>query len=420
LNLNSKPSSETQLAQVFRAESGRLIAALMSQCRDIQLAEDALQDALTQAVSQWPSKGFPSNPRAWLYAVSRRRLIDRLRQTKRHDEQQIAEHIHECLTPEQAPLEAQQEIPDERLKLIFICCHPALSEQAQLALTLKTLCGLTVKEIARAFLISEVTLNQRLVRAKRKIKVKGISYEVPTHDNVEHRLDSVLSVIYLIYNESYSAYEGQTLTRNDLAQEAIRLARVLYRFLPKPSVAGLLALLLFHQSRSPARQSQTESFIPLAMQDRDQWNQALIAEGRKLLLTAITKGQAEKYQIQAAISALHSEAKSWQETDWQQIQLLYLSLLQQEPNPIVELNMLVALAQCGQTEQALRRIYTLEQDLGQYQPYFAARADLETKLSKRDAAIHSYSKAIKMTKNTPERDFLIKQLGKVDKLPTIP
>lgn len=406
-------SSEAQLAQVFRAGSGRLIAALVSQCRDLQVAEDALQDAVTQALAQWPNKGLPTNPQAWLFAVSRRRLIDRLRQTKRRDEMQIAEHIHECLTPDQAPLEAQQEIPDERLKLIFTCCHPALSEQAQLALTLKTLCGLTVKEIARAFLISETTLNQRLVRAKRKIKANGIAYEVPTQDNIEKRLSSVLSVIYLIYNESYSAYEGQTLTRNDLAEEAIRLARVLYTLLPKPSAAGLLALLLFHQSRSPARQSKTQSFIPLEMQNRDLWNQAQIAEGRKLLLTAIAKGQAEKYQIQAAISALHSEAKNWQETDWKQIRLLYASLLRHEPTPIVELNMLVALALSGQPERALASIYSLEQKLDQYQPYFAARADLEAKLSKPDAAIRSYNQAIRMTKNTPERDFLIKQRDKL-------
>ena len=264
--------------------------------------------------------------------------------------------IADSLQPEQLESEAAQPIPDERLKLIFTCCHPALNQQSQVALTLKTLCGLSAREIARAYLISEIAMNQRLVRAKQKIKKAGIPYRVPGKADLEERLDSVLATIYLIYNESYSAYEGQTLTREDLAEEAIRLAEILHKLLPTPEVAGLLALMLLHQARSPARCSTERAFIPLQEQDRGLWNQQKISAGRHVLLQALDQGKPGKYQLQASISALHSEAASWQETDWKQIFLLYLTLYEAEPTPVIMLNGIVALANSGRADEALHRL----------------------------------------------------------------
>jgi RNA polymerase sigma-70 factor (ECF subfamily) len=304
--------------------------------------------------------------------------------------------------------EAEHPIPDERLKLIFTCCHPSLSEQAQTALTLKTLCGLSAREIARAYLVSEVTMNQRLTRAKQKIKKAGIAYKVPETDNLEERLPSVLSVIYLIFNESYTAFEGKTLTRQDLANEAIRLAKVLYRLLPRPDIAGLLCLVLLHTSRI-AGSNQALTFITLEKQDRSLWDQTEIEEARTLLLRVMSEGKPDQYQIQAAISALHAQAQDWVATDWTQIILLYDELYKLNPSPVVKLNQSVALANSGNKELALVQLNKLEEALKDYQPFYAARADLARQLSKIELAIQSYQKAISMSKNAIERDYLIAQ-----------
>jgi RNA polymerase sigma-70 factor (ECF subfamily) len=406
-------SIQNDLARLFRAKSGRILAALVSQCRDFQLAEDSLQDALVQASEYWQKNAPPHNPEAWLLTVAKRRMIDRLRQSKIHANEPMLAAIVDNMQVEQLDAESEQTIPDERLKLIFTCCHPALNQHARVALTLKTLCGLSAREIARAYLVSETTMNQRLVRAKQKISKAGITYAVPKSEALAERLDSVLAVIYLIYNESYSAFEGQSLTREDLANEAIRLARVLSRLLPQPECSGLLALMLLHHSRSPARASETQSFIPLEHQDRTQWNHQQALEGRNILLAALAEGQAGKYQLQAAISALHSESPSWEDTDWEQILLLYLTLYEQEPSPVIKLNSLVALAQSGKAAEALKQLDSLSCELTNYQPFHAAVAYIQAKLNMNQLAEKSYQRAISLTKNSAEKDFLMRQFEKL-------
>ena len=401
------------LARIFRARYGQLIATLVAKCGDIQLAEDALQHAFLQASEKWAGDEAPNKPEAWLFTVAKRHLIDKLRQSSRQSAEHTLIAISESMQLDQAVSEGAQAIPDERLKLIFTCCHPALKPQAQVALTLKTLCGISAREIARAYLVSETTMNQRLVRAKQKIRKAGIAYEVPQGEALNDRLASVLAVIYLIYNESYSAFEGQTLTRKDLAEEAIRLARVLHRMLPATEVSGLLALMLLHQSRQPARSNDTQSFVTLEQQNRALWDQHKISEGRTVLLSALAQGKPGKYQLQAAISALHSEADSWLKTDWQQITLLYRALYKAEPSPIVKLNGLVAMAQSGREQEALEQIKALSDQLAEYQPFYAAKAELENRLSLTAEAKLSYRQAIKRTKNQAEKKFLEERLANI-------
>jgi len=388
------------------------MALLVSQCGDLQLAEDALQDACLQAAEQWPISA-PRNAAAWLLTAARRRLIDRLRKSSNSRDQHTLGLIVDALNTEQADAEDKQTIPDERLKLIFTCCHPSLNQRSQVALTLKTVCGLDSKEIARAYLVSEVTMNQRLVRAKKKIRTAGIGYKIPEKDDLEDRLDSVLTTVYLIYNESYSAYEGQSLTRKELANEAIRLGQNLYTLLPEPEAGGLLALMLLHQSRQPSRSSDKQCFIPLEQQDRSNWDKVKIEKGKKLLLYCLSQGRPDKYQLQAAISALHSEAENWSQTDWQQIRLLYLELYKKLPTPVVQLNALVALAHSGNIKKAFSGLEELSSDLVDYTPFHAARADILSKLGKNKMAISSYQKAIDMTHNQAERNFLTKQRAKL-------
>lgn len=404
--------SQDTLARVFRTESGRVLAALIAQLRDFDLAEDALQDAITEALRVWPKIGTPDNGAAWLLTVARRRAIDRIRRSSVRNSEQTQATLQQ-LAEDTSMAETDFTIPDERLRLIFTCCHPALSPEAQVALTLKTLCGLTVREIARAFLTSEPTMNQRLTRAKAKIRDAGISYEVPEQADIVARLEPVLSVIYLIYNESYSAYEGANLTRADLANEAIRLAEILRHLLPLPEVSGLLALMILHNARREARVDGAGDMITLEDQSRDLWDVKAIVKGKKLLLHTLAARRPGPYQIQAAISALHSEATSWAKTDWQQITGLYSALMTLTPSPVVALNRAVALANFGEVSEALMQIQALEPDLPNYQPFFAARADLFRRSGETAAAHADYSRALELCQNAAEKRFFEAKLAEL-------
>ncbi len=403
----------SDLARVFRAESGRLLAALMLHTRSIDVAEDALQEAFLQASEKWPQSGTPRNKAAWLLTVARRRLIDHIRKDTLRNAESTIQTIEDLLPQNDDIQEQDYPIPDERLRLIFTCCHPALASNVRVPLTLKTLCGLSVREIARAFLSSEASMQQRLTRAKRKIRDAGIAYAVPENDALDERLESVLSVIYLIYNESYTAFEGQSLTRDDLAKEAIHLARVLYELLPKPEVAGLLSLLLLHDSRRSARSSGTQAFIPLEYQDRSQWNQTQIQEGTSIVLTAMSDAKPGIYQLQAAISALHAISPDWASTDWPQIYQLYGILYQLNPSPVVALNQCVAQAYYGELDAAYVRLSKLEDALKSYQPFYAAKAELALRLGEKETAIDNFSLAISLTKNTAEKDFLLEKKNQI-------
>lgn len=397
--------------RLYRTKSGKIIAALAYWAKDIDLAEDAVQEAFEQAMLQWPIKGIPTSTSAWLHTVAKRKIIDQLRQSKSRNTDKVLFELEQQFGKEDGGyFESDEAIPDERLRLIFTCCHPALSAEAQIALTLKTLCGLTAREIARAFLTSESTMLQRLTRAKRKIKQAGISYKVPESGDLKQRLNEVLSVVYLIFNESFNAYEGQTLSRQDLANEAIRLSIVLRQLMPSPEVIGLYCLLQLSDARTPARSSATRPYIPLAEQDRTLWKHNQIAEAKALLLDVLGQGNTGPYQIQAAISALHATSVDWVSTDWHQIILLYDNLLQACPSPITRLNQLVAIAQYQTVDDAYRQLLRLDPDLANYQPYYATKAEFERQMQRYIDAEHSYQQAIKMTQNSSERDFLLNQL----------
>ncbi|HCH32136.1 MAG TPA: RNA polymerase subunit sigma-24 [Oceanospirillaceae bacterium] len=401
------------LTQLMRAEYGRLVGALVAMAGDLSLAEDALQEACAQALEQWQAKGHPQNPAAWLLTTARRRLVDQLRKTKHQNADATQQALLDTHPIHHTDDYTDDDMPDHRLELIFTCCHPAINPEAQVALTLKVVCGLSIGQIARAYLTSEIAMSKRIVRAKFKIKHAGIGYHVPHGAALEQRLLSVLAVIYLIYNESYNAYEGQALTQQDLALEAIHLAEIVHRMLPCPSVAGLLALLLLHDSRRAARSSRTQAYIPLKSQKRSLWNQDNIIKGTKLVKSVLPKGQVERYQVQAAISALHSNAASWELTDWPQIVGLYDVLFDLEPSPICCLNRCVALFYSGVSEQAYKEVKELEVGLGNYQPYHAAKAEMEVGLGQLTAAKQSYDTAIKLSKNDAERQFLKHQLGRL-------
>src|SRR5262245_52270002 len=329
---------------IYRSESRRVLATLIRLLGDFELAEEALHDAFAAAVEQWPREGTPVHPRAWLVSTGRFKAIDAMRRRARFDASQaeLAERL-EADAIRAVPGEAQ-DIEDDRLRLIFTCCHPALQPDAQVALTLREVCGLTTEEIAHAFLTAAPTLAQRIVRAKAKIRDAGIPYQVPEQADLPDRLDSVLRVIYLVFNEGYSASSGATLTRHDLSGEAIRVARLLVELLPEPEAMGLLALMLLHESRQAARSSPAGDLILLDEQDRSLWSRDLIAEGTAMVERALSSGRAGPYCVQAAISAVHAEAPSPAATDWAQIVALYDVLAQAEPSPVIELNRAVAVA----------------------------------------------------------------------------
>ena len=405
------------LDKLYRAESRRVLATLIRLLGDFDLAEEALHEAFRAAMEQWPTQGVPENPRAWLVSAGRFKAIDRLRRDSRMEalDDEAAEAIA-------APPEADAEdIEDDRLRLIFTCCHPALNPDAQVALTLREVCGLTTEEIASAYLTPAPTIAQRIVRAKAKIRDAKIPYETPSSEQLAERLDSVLRVIYLVFNEGYSASSGDTLTRHDLSAEAIRLARLLMELLPDaqqdPEVSGLLALMLLNESRRAARTAPNGDVILLEDQDRTLWQRDFIAEGVALTTRALSGGRVGSYALQAAISATHAQAASAAQTDWAEIVGLYDVLLSIAPSPVVELNRAVALAMRDGPAAGLAIVDQLlaRGELNDYRLAHAARADLCRRL-KRDAdARASYERALTLTHSEPERRFFARRIAELKK-----
>jgi RNA polymerase sigma-70 factor (ECF subfamily) len=406
----TEQSVDTYLAGIFREDAGRVLSALIAQLRDFDLAEDALQDAVSAALTAWRGDGLPVNGAAWLLTAARRKAIDRLRRKAVRDAPRNVQAIVNELEQSMAEPEAEQEIPDERLRLIFTCCNPALNQAAQIALTLRTLCGLSTREIARAFLVPEPTMAQRLVRAKGKISKAGIPYKVPEAPHLAERLHAVLAPVYLIFNEGYAATDGDTPVRADLCEEAIRLGRLLVRLTPEAEAGGLLALMLLHDSRRTARHNADGEMIALDAQDRRLWNESRIVEGTHLLRASLGRNRPGPYQVQAAISALHAEAATFAETDWPQIAGLYAALEQMTPSPVVTLNRAVAVSHCGSVEEALQILDSVTEVLAGYQPLLAARADFLRRLGRDGAAQTAYRAALELTTNAAERGLLEKQL----------
>ncbi len=405
---------------LYRVESRRVLATLIRLLGDFDIAEEALHEAFVAAVERWPADGVPANPRAWLVSAGRFKAIDSLRRRARHDASldAIARQIEDDAAVHPV-IDDENDVADDRLRLIFTCCHPALAPDAQIGLTLREVCGLTTEDIARAFLTVASTVAQRIVRAKTKIRDAKIPYQIPSTADLPERLDSVLHVIYLVFNEGYSATSGESVTRPDISAEAIRLGRLLVELLPDPEAEGLLALMLLHESRRVARTSVTGEMVLLDDQDRSTWNRELIAEGGTLVERALSSRRFGPYTLQAAIAAVHAEARSAAATDWAQIAGLYDVLLRANPTPVVELNRAAAIAMRDGPLAGLELVDAILErgELGDYHLAHSARADLLRRLGRKQDASVAYERALELVKQGPERRFLEKRLAELKSAP---
>jgi len=406
----------TAVEEVYQSEWGRVVATLIGMVGDFDLAEECAQEAFAAAVTQWEKDGVPEYPRAWIISTARHKAIDRIRRKSRFEEELEPRLEAGNIDVSTEPEVYSGEIPDDRLRLIFTCCHPALALDAQVALTLRTLCGLETEEIARAFLVPPTTMAQRLVRAKNKIRDARIPYAVPETSEMAPRLDGVLHAIYLVFNEGYSASSGDQLTRADLSAEAIRLGRLIVELLPNSETIGLLALMLLHESRRAARATADGEMILLDDQDRALWNQEQIAEGVRLVERALTARRPSPYAIQAAIAAVHASSPSGTETDWREVVALYDVLAQIAPSPVVELNRAVAVAMRDGAAAGLALVDAIlaRGDLDGYHLAHSARAEFCRRIGKKDEARRSYERALMLTRQEPERRFLQKRLSELE------